>query len=838
MGGNPGYPPAGGPSAAGPFGAAAGAAGAGAAAGGARPNAGRPGISDVNTEFLTPAAGAGEAQRDAYREPALLTHREPELADLDHFDDEHAEEPLTEDEERMAHRKKIWRRVRRTCYVLAAVGFIGPIIAFALAYALVSVPNPEELAAQAKKPIVILNADGSEADRIAPVGAHTMVTYQQVPEQVRHAVEGAEDSTFETNPGFDWHAIVRAVWIQAGGGASGGSGITQQYIKQASGNQQHTLSRKFLELAKAFKMNNSQDKPTIITAYLNTVYFGRGATGIQAAAKAYYNKDVGQLNASEAAMLGGLIQRPGTWDQKYAESRWNYVMDQMVTHNLISPQERATYAAFPQPVDEANVSSTGNKTASQYFIRLQVEKELEAHKITLQDAQQRGMIITTTIDKTAQQHAEDAANKVIFNGKQPENLRTASVSIDPATGGVVSYYGGNSIKGTDYANQPQEPGSSFKPYDLAAALKAGTTSLNSTYDGTSPQVIMGKSISNSDNEGANEPVVTVKHAMTESLNTVFAKITADVGPQKVADLAHSAGIPPTLNGQPTLMGDNGGGPDINIAIGGGTTQIRPLDQAAGYATFANDGMRIPSHFILQAKNGDGTTALDNTKPVGDPAIDKADPNNNAQIARNVTDSMRDVASHSMVEMDKNRPVASKSGTHQWVKPDGTKTDENSKAWYVGYAPQLVTAVWVGADRFEPIRGNYKVRHKGPDHPIYGADEPAAMWQDIMNSDLAKKPVMQFPKARDVGATTDHSGNLTTTTPPPATTQAPTTTTPPTTETPTQETPTDTTTKSKPHRPTTTTCISIFCGGGTPTSAGNGGQAQPTPNDYYGPPPNQ
>lgn len=811
-------------------GGAAGAAAGAAAAAGAR--GGRPGGPEGRTEFFNPDARARRnAEEDAHREPKLLTHLEPGPVGLESYGEEHAEEPLDDEEERMAHRKMIWRRVRRACYVLAAVGFIGPIVAFVITYALVDIPDPVAIAAKADKPITILNADGSQLARIAPAGARTMVTYQQVPADVRHAVEGAEDATFETNPGFDWHAIVRAVWIQATGGASGGSGITQQYIKQASGNDQRTITRKFTELAKAFKMNNNQDKPTIITAYLNTVYFGRGATGIQAAAKAYYNKDVSQLNPSEAALLGGLIQRPGTWDQAYAEKRWHYVMDQMESHNLISPQDRAKYPNFPQPVDDSNTGASGQSTVSQGFIRDQVIRELEAHGITQQDAQQRGMTITTTIDKNAQQHAEDAASKVIFNGKQPENLRTASVSIDPKTGGVAAYYGGNDRK-TDFANSLQEPGSSFKPYDLAAGLKAGTTSLKSTYDGSSPQTIAGVQINNSDGESCN--VCDVKTAMTMSLNTVFAKITADVGPDKVATMAFDAGVPKTVNvpgvgAVPTLKGD-----DINLAIGGGDNRMRPIDQATGYATLANDGQATKSHFILTAKDADGSTAIDNNKPIGDAALDKADPENNAQIARNVTEAMRDVATSSQVQMDQNRPVASKSGTHQYTRPDGVKINENSKAWYVGYTPQLVTAVWVGASSFEPIRGNYHVRGKGANHQIYGADEPAAMWQDIMNADLAGKPVVQFPKFREIGKTSDHSGGKLTTTPPPppvTTTQAPTTTPPPVTDTP-SEVPTDTTTKSKPRRPTPPSCVSLFCSGGGQTTGG-APTASPSAGPNYG-----
>src|SRR5699024_9762576 len=176
-----------------------------------------------------------------------------------------------------------------------------------------------------------------------------------VPDLVKHAVYAAEDATFESNRGFDVTSIARAAWSQITGGGGGGSTISQQYVKQATGNDEHSYLRKFTEVVKSFKMNNKQSKDEIITGYLNTVYFGRGAYGIQAAAQAYFGKDVDELKPSEAALLGGMIQQPSRYDDTdFMKQRWNYVLDQMVSHDWLAADNRKS-AEFPEliPLEEA-----------------------------------------------------------------------------------------------------------------------------------------------------------------------------------------------------------------------------------------------------------------------------------------------------------------------------------------------------------------------------------------------------------------------------------------------------------------------------------------------------
>ncbi|MCA1655842.1 MAG: transglycosylase domain-containing protein, partial [Pseudonocardiaceae bacterium] len=318
----------------------------------------RPGGSqDGPTELLPPVPGG------TGREPQLLTHREPDYdedprddpdLDGDHYDE--AADGLLTDEDRKKRRKKIWRRIRRTMYVATVLMIIGPIVAFFVAYQIVEVPNAEAVANEQGQVVRLTYSNGQPMSTIVPSGGNrTMVEYDEIPETVLNAVYAAEDADFKTNPGFDISGVLRAGWNQVTGGTGGGSTITQQYIKIATKNDEQSYTRKALEVVKAYKMNNTYTKPQIITAYLNTIYFGRSAYGIVAAAKAYYGKELDQLTPSEAALLAGMIQSPGRdRDSEYMQSRWDFVMDQMVDKNWLSSADREA-AAFPTliPHDEA-----------------------------------------------------------------------------------------------------------------------------------------------------------------------------------------------------------------------------------------------------------------------------------------------------------------------------------------------------------------------------------------------------------------------------------------------------------------------------------------------------
>jgi len=674
------------------------------------------------TEIMRPVRSAAVG-----REPDLITH-DPDTGANEPVDDEDRT-----DDERAARRKKIWRRVRRTTYVVLALMIIGPVLAFFIAYQVVTVPGPDEIIAEQSQVVTLQYADGSELAKITPKnGERTNVKYEDLPPQVLHAVFASEDATFMTNSGFDITGVMRAGWNQVTGGEGGGSTITQQYIKKATGNAEKTLSRKALEVVKAYKMNRTYSKEDIITAYLNTIFFGRNAYGIAAASKAYYAKpDLKSLTPSEAALLAGMIQSPSRYkDTDYQQKRWNYVMDQMVANNWISAQERAA-AQFPTPVPFEQTKAKA-LTDAKGLIQRQALDELANGplKLTEEQIQTSGYTIVTTIDPKAQELAEKAVADVMKG--QPDNLRPALVAIDPKTGQVKAYYGGADGIGTDWASAQQEPGSSFKPFDLVALLKTGK-GLNDTFDGKSPRKFPGipQPIRNSEN--AQCPDCTVADAMRRSINTVFYDIALKVGTREVAKAAHEAGITSDLGVQ------EGGEPTAGIAIGGDKTQVSTLEMASAYATFASRGMYRQPYLVAKVLNPDGSPYWEAT-PQEKPAFEAGDAKKNSQIARNVTESLLPIPKSSGIPCADGRLCAGKTGTHQLGE-----TADNAKAWMVGYTPQLSTAVAMSGTKGEAIKNKQN-------KIIFGAGLPGQIWQKFMDSyhKTFKLPKEDFGRFEPIG----------------------------------------------------------------------------------------
>ncbi|WP_367133973.1 transglycosylase domain-containing protein [Saccharothrix sp. HUAS TT1] len=678
------------------------------------------------------------------REPELLTHREDEV-ELEPFYDDEYDEELTEQEARVVRKKKVWRRVRRSTYVAFGAMLLAPVVAFAVAYQVVEVPNPEVVAAEQGKAITILYADGSEMTKIASGDANrTLVKYEDLPESIKHAVMAAEDPTFETNVGFDLTAIARAAYYQLKGEQSGGSGLTQQYVKEATDQADMTLTRKFTEAVTAYKMSQQQDKKDILTAYLNTIYFGKGAYGIKTAVKAYFGlDDLKALTYSQAALLAGMAQNPGRSEQPaYLQERWNYVMDQMLEYKWIDQAYR-TAEPFPAPIEQVDQSGL---SGGRLHIKQQVMQEMARLEWDVERLQKIGGTVYTTIDPVMQTAAEESVAEVLKG--QPEGLKSSLTAIDPNSGAVKVYYAGDEGTGLDYARGTlQEAGSSFKPFDLVAALKAGK-GLGSTYDGRSPktfnnvgdQPITIRNASDPRNECGEE--CPIRDAMEMSLNTVFYELVLEIGTQPVADAAFAAGIPRTveLDGVEKKLlvnPDTGGPPNAGIAIGGGEAQVRPFDMASAYASFAARGVYHEPFFISKITNTEGKAIhqhVDQTRPAFDP-----DPTTSRNIADNVTESLKPVLTYSKIPCT-GRECAGKTGTHELPGSTG----QNSKAWMVGYTPSLSASVWMGRNAGnEPLQDA-----KG--NPIFGGGLPGQIWKRFMDRALAGTPAETFPKAVPMG----------------------------------------------------------------------------------------
>jgi membrane peptidoglycan carboxypeptidase len=632
-----------------------------------------------------------------------------------------------------------WKWVRRSLALCFAVLIVLPMITFGMAYMIVKVPQPGDL--RTNQVSTILASDGSELAKIVPPeGNRVDVNIDQVPVHVRNAVMAAEDRDFYTNPGFSPSGFARAIRNNLfGGDLQGGSTITQQYVKNALVGDARSgiggVVRKAKELVISTKMSGEWSKDQVLQAYLNIIYFGRGAYGISAAAKAYFNKPVEQLTVAEGGLLAALIQRPSTLDPAIdpdgAVKRWNWVLDGMVSMGALSKEERAQQV-FPETVSPELARSERITTGPNGLIERQVTKELlDLFNIDEQTLNTQGLQITTTIDRQAQEAAENAVSKYL-DGQMPD-MRSAVVSVDPKTGAVKAYYGGSDAQGFDFAQAGLPTGSSFKVFALVAALEQGM-GLGYQVD-SSPVTLNGITITNVEGEGCG--VCTIAEALKRSLNTSYYRLMLKLknGPSDVADAAHSAGIAESFPGVDHTLSEDGKGGPPNNGVVLGQYQTRVLDMASAYATLADSGVYHKPHFVQKVVNARGEVLFDASTADnnGEHRIPKA-------VADNVSAAMQPIAGWSNGHnLAGGRPSAAKTGTAQLGD-----TGANRDAWMVGYTPSLATAVWVGTtDGTRPL-----VNKSGAQ--VYGSGIPSDIWKSTMDGALKGTDNETFPKPTEIG----------------------------------------------------------------------------------------
>ncbi|MGB9377688.1 MAG: transglycosylase domain-containing protein [Mycobacteriales bacterium] len=629
------------------------------------------------------------------------------------------------------------RRRRRIAFIAGALSLFMVFGLLGVVYAATKIPLPGDV--KNNQSSIIYYSDGRT--EIARIGAEnrTDVKLSDLPKHLQHAVLAAENRDYYTDSGVSPKGIARALWANLRGkDLQGGSTITQQYAKNAYLNQERTYTRKFRELVIAVKLDKSYSKDQILEWYLNTIYFGRGAYGIEAASETYFGIPATKLTVEQSAVLASSIRSPALYDPEVhpqaAKDRWAYVLDGMVTKNWLSATTRAALK-YP-PVRPNGVSRFNDLSGPKGYIVRQVAKELAAKGITDDVVRRSGMRIVTTIDKQAEDSAVAAVNKV-FNG-QPKDLRQALVAIEPTTGRVRAYYGGKIGNGAlDYASRSFQPGSSIKPYVLAEALSQGI-SLKSYWDGSSPQEFPdrpGRPVYNSgDGQGAQCSSCDLIRATVLSLNTVYYALTDKVGAKKAAALAERAGIR-TLAGKPTQEFIDSGNLTNNFGIG--QFEITTLDQAAGYATFAARGVHHTPYFVEKAILPDNKVAYEHARDPGTRAF-------SADVSADATYAMQKVLQGSTGsfnrELENGREAAAKTGTAQ--DPRATRNNANgggnSAAWMCGFTPQLAAAVWVGHDNLKTPLVTATGRQ------IYGVGLPGLTWQAFMNGALRGKPELKLP----------------------------------------------------------------------------------------------
>ncbi|PRY38555.1 membrane peptidoglycan carboxypeptidase [Geodermatophilus tzadiensis] len=653
-------------------------------------------------------------------------------------------------------------------FVLLGV-FVGVV------YATTEVPDPDSVSNA--QTTVVYYADGTtEMGRLGDTN-RTNVALDQVSEPAREAVLAAENRNFYSDPGISFTGIVRAAWNNlTGGSTQGGSTITQQYVKNAFLTSDQTFSRKFQELFLAVKLDNEYSKDEILENYLNTIYFGRGAYGIEAAADTFFGVPAAELTAEQGAVLAVLVRSPSSYDPEAnpegAQDRWALVLDAMVEEGWLTPEERAA-AVYPPVQPRPEGSTQGIPSGPEGLVVQQAIDELRAKGYTDQQLLAGGLRIVTTVDKAAQDAALTAVGDVMDG--QPDNLRQALVAVDPRTGAVRAYYGGSSGTGNDYAQAQRQPGSSMKPYVLATALDQGI-SVNARRDGSSPQTFPDREAPVRNSGGASCGACTLVEAMTRSLNTTFYGLAYEVGPENVRGTALAAtGLPETWQGGPlegstTLANADG---FTGSAIGIGEYEMRPIDQAVGFATFANGGQHRDPYFVSRVTDTEGAVLLEYGGESGEQVL-------RTEVANDVTFALEGVAQYSRRALDGGREVASKTGTQ------GLNADDNSDAWMVGYTPSISAAVWMGTDAREPIVNSDEAI-------IYGSGLPGAIWQQFMDTVLEGTPEEDLPDSPRIRGDTGNGV-------PAPETAAPTTTAPPTQAPPTTEAPV--TTEAPPPPPTT------------------------------------
>ncbi|MBW5480746.1 transglycosylase domain-containing protein [Streptomyces bambusae] len=654
----------------------------------------------------------------------------------------------------------------------SALGFFAIITAGAgIGIAMVGKPDPN-LAAKAQNNVFYW----ANGEQMAATGGSTnrqIVGIDKIPKSMQNAVIAAENESFETDKGVDPMGIARAVFNMARGGSTqGGSTITQQYVKNTYLDSEQTLKRKVTELFISIKLGVSEEKDEILAGYLNTAYYGRDAYGIQAAARAYFGKDCKDLNPSESAFLASLLKGPNLYNpdggignaatpeanDKRARQRWAWVLDREVEVGRMTAAERAQYKDFPQRIDSEQARSMAGQTG--YLVETAKQYVMKTKNITAEQMARGGYQIWTTFDKqkveAMSKAVDDIRNDFLDEKKRPEydtHVQFGAASVDVKSGAIVALYGGPGWDKKHFSNNANTigvpVGSTWKPYVLAAAMQYGTQnskgaalSADSKYNGNDQTVIndrngtplrdsSGRPFKQKNESPTQYGYVTLNEAMEKSINTPFAQLVFDVGHEKVRRVAESTGI----------LRDSMD-PANNASFALGTSTPSAIRMADSYATFAASGThREPFSVTKVVKDGDEVPGFE--APKAQKAMDNS-------VADNVTKVLQNVVQNGTGTKAKKlgRPAAGKTGT----------TDQNKSAWFVGYTPELSTAVTLfRTDPNSQDKALMSMNNVGGVDSIHGGDIPAEIWTEYMKAALKGAPVKQFPVAEDLGVIADAMG---------------------------------------------------------------------------------
>jgi membrane peptidoglycan carboxypeptidase len=723
-------------------------------------------------------------------------------------------------------KKSLLRRLLKWTAILTVLMMLAGIGTFFVAYSMIDIPNPnEDFTTQTTE---VYYSDGKHLLGTFAVQNREDVELSAVPDHVQDAVISAEDRTFWDNAGIDIKGIIRAAWSNARSESTqGASTITQQYVKVYYLTQERTWTRKLKEAILSLKVQRQLTKEEVLQGYLNTIYFGRGAYGIQAAAEAYFgeNKNVESLSIREGAVLASILNSPSALDPAGGKdaraallARYQYVLDGMAEMGTITAEKAE---ALGKKLPKFNTAEETNSLGGQKgHLMNMVEQELLATgKFNEADIYGGGLRVITTFDWEDQRAAQRAVKE-----KKPDGLKqlhASLVSIKPGSGAVRALYAGhNYLSDVDnaqfnWATHPVQPGSSFKPFALLAALE-DDYDLDDTFDGDSPYKIpdSDEDVENQgDSGGGSFGDVSLLDATEESINTAFVDLTLKMGEdddgevdiadgaKKILKAAEESGIPKSVVDRidpvaVTALGYEG---------------VPAIDMADAYATFAAEGQQADWFTVREVTGANHEVLYDHVaKP--EQVFAKQNVYDLDYALKEVIDDGTGTNAHLRCM------AAGKTGTA--TGPHG----EVSSSWFVGYTPQLATAV-----TYSRGDGNDDLDDYMPS--FYGGDYPAMTWQAYMSDVLGDKECVPFPKSEEEEE--DEA------TPPTPTETTPTETTPTETETtkshpthPTHPSETTTTTESPSPTessptdspsPTEPTCSSLICpGNGNGNGNGGGG----------------
>jgi membrane peptidoglycan carboxypeptidase len=629
-----------------------------------------------------------------------------------------------------------WRRRPRWLRRLVVAGLFSSILLFvagiAVVYAATRVPLPGQVKTDQTSiifygpPAASHQDTGDELARIGTVN-RTDVPLAQVSKDMQHAVLAAEDKNFYNEPGISPKGIARAIYVNlTGGDMQGGSTITQQYAKNAYLTQERTFTRKMREIVLAVKLDRKYSKDQILEFYLNTIYFGRGAYGIEAAAKVYFNTTAAKLTPQQGAVIAGLIRSPNYLDPAKnpgpAASRWHDVVATMAAQGWAP----ASITSEQPPPVLPKVADPTTSSAQVGYIRDEVKHELTAAGITEDQINRGGLRITTTIDKGRQMAAFQAVSSVLSTAYAAvPDLRTGLSAVEPGTGRILAWYGG-SLYGKDAQGHEQyldnvsqaevQSGSTFKAITLVAALQKNIN-LKSTFAAPAKVTLPGNYVvSNDEGDAGDLGYMNLIQATAGSINTVYVPLGQNIGVQNVVSTAHVLGIP-----------DNTSLP-VEAGVTLGKDAIHAIDMTGVYATLAGNGVRAKPHMVDRVVDGSGQVIYSGT-----PDAKQVIP---TTVARDATYALQSVITDphgtgTRARLADGRDAAGKTGT----------TTDFRSAWFCGYTKELASCVAMfrghGTDK-ELLKGI-----PGAVKGVYGGTYPARIWKAFMDAALQGVPNSTF-----------------------------------------------------------------------------------------------